>query len=649
MTLKSFTPSEDQIAKYTDAYFKKINSIFLYMLLVFYFLGIAIAFYYQNFLLSISMGFASLMLFIITKKIFPCTSTIYKNVAGISLALFYLQYTLQTYGSFYIHFVFFLYLITLTMFQDWKVLFSFFFAGMLINLGGLLINFTGHGNSTLYFTQSVYQEMTIGEWIITYLIDCVHFVICIFTANYLKNQNLKNIKSTIYLEDQLNIEANTQLAFNISQNNLDSEYKLNKNDVIGKALFNMRENLKNIYEKNSINQWINDGISTITESLIDNNNVEELANNVLNKIVTYIGALQACFYIISENEAKNNIEHLEMVGNYGCSAEEKEKLNKVLLGESLIGEAAIQKKSILIENPPEDYIHINSGLGKAKPVNIIIVPLKFHDALHGIIEIASFQKLKKYEVEFLETVAEKIAISLNAAKSKFKTNQLLKDAHLLNEQLKSQEEAMRLNMEIMSSTQSEIARINSEMEGTLAAINMSLITVELKTDGTIININKNFKDLTGYSFQDVRGTKFNHYFVEKTDNDFWEEILKNTIKSGMFLIKAKNNDEKCIRGIFSIINSQKKDSGKIFLLCADVTDEKNNQAKLKETLTLYEEKEDQLNRMEAKMHNQMEYLNSKIEAESEQKDELHQLLQQKNEQILALESEILSLQKEKHK
>ncbi|UZR93235.1 GAF domain-containing protein [Chondrinema litorale] len=532
------------------------------------------------------------------------------------------------------------------MFQNWKVLLTFFIAGLFINSGSILTDYIHTTNNIEYYSQNIYKELSTTEWIITYLFDCTHFLLCVFTANYLKRQNLKNIKNSIYLEDQLNIEVNTQLAYNISQNNLDSEYELKKNDLIGKALFNMRENLKNIHEENKINHWINNGISAITESLIDSNHIEELADNILNKIVNYIDALQACFYIIAETENITETAHLDLIGSFGCSADEKEKFKSFLVGESLVGEAAQQNKSIIIDNPPEDYVHINSGLGQAKPVCIIIIPLKFQNSLQGIIEISSFKKFKEYEIRFLETIAEKIAISLNSAKAKFKTNQLLKEAQQLNNQLKTQEEAMRLNMDIMSSTQSEIARINSEMEGTLAAINMSLVTVELETDGTIINVNTNFKKLTSYTFQDIRGTNFNHYFVDKTKSDFWSEILNDTIKTGVFLILDKQADEKWIKGIFTVINNQQGKPGKIFLMCYDVTDEKNNQIKLEETLTLYEEKEQQLNRMEAQMRNQIKYMNTKIEEESEQSTMLKQLLQQRNEQIKALESELLTFKKD---
>ncbi|MBT30851.1 MAG: hypothetical protein CMO01_14430 [Thalassobius sp.] len=645
MTFSDFIPPEEKVEQFTNSYFKKINSIFFYMLLVFYFLGIALAFYFHNFVLALVMGFLNITMFIGVKEIFPPRSTFYKYVSGVTLALFYLQYTVQSYGHFYVHFVFFLYLTALIMFQNWKVLLTFFIAGLFINSGSLITDYINTSNNIEYFSQNIYKELSTTEWIITYLFDFIHFILCVFTANYLKKQNLKNIKNTIYLEDQLNIEANTQLAYNISQNNLDSEFELKKNDLIGKALYNMRENLKNIHEENNINHWINNGISSITESLIDSNHIEELADNILNKIVNYIDALQACFYIVAEPDDKSEDVHLDLIGNYGSSADEKEKFKSFFLGESLVGEAAQQKKSIIIDNPPEDYVHINSGLGKAKPECIIIIPLSFQNSLQGIIEISSFKKFKEYEIRFLETIAEKIAISLNSAKSKFKTNQLLKEAQQLNNQLKTQEEAMRLNMEIMSSTQSEIARINSEMEGTLAAINMSLVTVELKIDGTIINVNTNFKKLTGYAFQDIRGTNFSHYFVEKTKTEFWKDILRDTIKTGVFLILDNSFNEKWIKGIFTVINNQQGEPGKIFLMCYDVTDEKNNQIKLEEALTLYEEKEQQINRMEAQMRNQLKYMNTKIDEESEQSTELKQLLQQKNEQIKALETELLTFKK----
>ena len=632
MTLEEFVPSKEKVEIFTNSYFKKINSIFYYGLLVFYFLGIAIAFYYENLLLAVVMGAINLAIFYISKAVFPPSSSINKHMASISMAMFYLQFTIQSYGDFYIRFVFFLSMTALILFQDWKVLFSFYITGMLINLGKIIFDFTGLlDQDTVFYTQAVYNEITPGEWLIAFSFAFIQFLISVLSASYLRKQTLKNAKNALYLQEQLNVEANTQLAYDITHGQLDTPYELNENDAMGKALVEMRDNLKNIREQNRVSQWLNAGAAEISEILINSNSIEELSENVLQKIVKYMNAQQATFYVL-------NKEQLEMTGAYGCSAQLKESNRIFQIGEGVIGEVAQQKETFLIENPPEDFVSISSGLGEAKPMSIIVVPLKFQENMQGVLEVASFKSFKKYEQEFLESVSEKIATSLNSVKSKYRTNQLLKDAQVLNEQLKSQEEEMKVNMEMMAQTQNEIARINAEMEGTLAAINLSFISVEMDGKGTIKNLNKNWVEATGLSLKDLEKTTFDTLFSSLEDSAFWQDVLQHKNCNEEFSLKGKDNKEIWVRGIFTTIKNRKDANEKILLLGYDVTEEKLSSIKLEASFEQTRKQTEQLKDQEEEMHANMEILQMAVKQSEEKANSLQQLLQQKEEEIKALQA-----------
>ena len=45
------------------------------------------------------------------------------------------------------------------------------------------------------------------------------------------------------------------------------------------------------------------------------------------------------------------------------------------MGEGLVGQAAFEKQRILLQNAPDDYITINSGLGESKPMQIVVLPI----------------------------------------------------------------------------------------------------------------------------------------------------------------------------------------------------------------------------------------------------------------------------------
>jgi transcriptional regulator with GAF, ATPase, and Fis domain len=127
---------------------------------------------------------------------------------------------------------------------------------------------------------------------------------------------------------------------------------------------------------------------------------------------------------------------------------------------------------------PKNYIHITSGLGQAIPTNIIIVPLLFNGNFYGAFEIASFHKLERYQIEFLERVSEHIAAEISTRSSVTNTEKLLSDSQELTQQLRSKEEEMRQHMEELTATQEEMNRKQSELSSVFAAINNTVASVE---------------------------------------------------------------------------------------------------------------------------------------------------------------------------
>jgi methyl-accepting chemotaxis protein len=78
-------------------------------------------------------------------------------------------------------------------------------------------------------------------------------------------------------------------------------------------------------------------------------------------------------------------------------------------GEGLIGQAAAGGRSLYVDDVPEGYIKIVSGLGSASPKYLLIVPVKNEANVIGVIEIASFTPISEDQRKFTEESAQLIA------------------------------------------------------------------------------------------------------------------------------------------------------------------------------------------------------------------------------------------------
>ena len=80
-----------------------------------------------------------------------------------------------------------------------------------------------------------------------------------------------------------------------------------------------------------------------------------------------------------------------------------------LPGEGLIGQAAVEKRTILVEHVPPGYLKITSGLGEAPPAHVIVLPVLFEGRVLGVIELAAFQPFTQIHKDFLDQITDIIA------------------------------------------------------------------------------------------------------------------------------------------------------------------------------------------------------------------------------------------------
>ncbi|MDP4267565.1 MAG: GAF domain-containing protein, partial [Bacteroidota bacterium] len=255
------------------------------------------------------------------------------------------------------------------------------------------------------------------------------------------------------------LREKAEFARKIGEGELEAEYKAaSEKDVLGNSLIEMRKSLLEAAAAEKIRKsedtkrnWATNGLAQIGEILrkteADDNT---LYFNITSYIVKYLDCNQGGLFIINNENEKD--EHLELVAMYAFN-KKKYISKRVEIGEGLLGTCVLEKDTIYMTEVPDNYIEITSGLGKANPRSILIVPLKLNDSVHGVLELASFKEIEKYQIEFVEKLAESIASTISNVKINIRTKLLLEQSQRQTEQLKSQEEEMRQNLEELTATQ----------------------------------------------------------------------------------------------------------------------------------------------------------------------------------------------------
>jgi len=168
--------------------------------------------------------------------------------------------------------------------------------------------------------------------------------------------------------------------------------------------------------------------------------LKTVSKTVLSELAPLVNVQHGVFYIM--NKSAGTEVRLQMLSSYAY----KEQTNipkEWKVGEGLVGQSALEKKRILLTDVPHDYIHITSGLGAAKPLNIMVVPMIFEGDVKGVLELASFTPYSTTQQGFLDHLAISIGIVINTIEINMRTDELLKQSQTLTEELQSQQEELR--------------------------------------------------------------------------------------------------------------------------------------------------------------------------------------------------------------
>jgi signal transduction histidine kinase/CheY-like chemotaxis protein/HAMP domain-containing protein len=247
-------------------------------------------------------------------------------------------------------------------------------------------------------------------------------------------------------------------------------------DTINQMIFN----LKATTLRNQEQDWLKSNLAKFTQMLQGQKELNSVTKKILSELATVVTAQHGLFYILQEDEQFMDSK-LNLIASYAY-IRRKNSPTQYAMGEGLIGQVALEKERMLLTNVPKDYIRITSGLGDAKPQNVIILPVLFEDQLKAVIELASLDTFSQTHLDFLEGLTESIGIVLNTIESNSRTEELLVQSQSLAGELKSQQEVLKNTNEELEEKAVLLANQKEEVELKNQEVEVARKALEEKAD-----------------------------------------------------------------------------------------------------------------------------------------------------------------------
>ncbi|WNG41793.1 HAMP domain-containing protein [Archangium violaceum] len=235
-------------------------------------------------------------------------------------------------------------------------------------------------------------------------------------------------------------------------------------------------NLKETTQKNTEQDWLKTNLAKFSGMMQGQKNLEAVSRLIMSELTPLVSAHHGAFFLM---DSEDGAPVAKLTSSYAYR-ERKNVANRFRLGESLVGQCALEKKTILLTHVPADYIRITSGLGEASPLNVIVLPVLFEGEVKAVIELASFHPFSAIHQIFLDQLTESIGVVLNMIMANMRTEELLRQSQSLANELQSQSRELTQQQEELKRSNSALEAQALELEEKAKLLEQQNIKVEEK-------------------------------------------------------------------------------------------------------------------------------------------------------------------------
>ncbi len=221
--------------------------------------------------------------------------------------------------------------------------------------------------------------------------------------------------------------------------------------------------------------WQTVGQALLNKQMRGEQTLTALADNVIRQLCQYLDAQVGALYMLQSDSPME--QTLLRVGSYAYTRRHVTG-DTFALGEGLVGQAALEKRVLILEVAPADCLLLRSGMGEVTPRTIVAIPFLFADEVIGVIELATLGQFIPEQIQFLEVAMENVAIAFHTAQARRRIDELLmqtqqqteelqlqgEELRATNEELEAQAESLRASETRLREKQTELEMSNAELE-----------------------------------------------------------------------------------------------------------------------------------------------------------------------------------------
>ncbi|MFE2015812.1 HAMP domain-containing protein [Streptomyces sp. NPDC059491] len=215
----------------------------------------------------------------------------------------------------------------------------------------------------------------------------------------------------------------------------------------------MVESLRATTRSNEDQDWLQTNLARVTGLLQGTRSLPEIAELIMAEVPPLVSAQYGAFFVAGDGEHGTE---LVMTASYGSPDGPDAPPRRFHLGQSLVGQAARDRRALLVEQVPDGYATIASGTGSGEPSTLVVLPIVVEEQVLGALEFASLHPFTGLRRDFLDRFVDSFGAVLSSLLANLRTDELLGQYRRLADELRSRSKELQ-------SRQKELQQSNAEL------------------------------------------------------------------------------------------------------------------------------------------------------------------------------------------
>lgn len=285
------------------------------------------------------------------------------------------------------------------------------------------------------------NKLEIWLYSLLFLLSCISIIISL----YISNSITKTIKNVIQAIKSIS-----------SKEKITERIHVNSHDEIKDLAYTTNHLLDEISKR----EWLQTELAELILMYQGVSSIEMLGNKILSGMIQKTQTSCGAFYVREE------IEDTVYYVKKASFAEQGADIGKqsIKMGEGLIGQSALEKKSFILRDIPEEFRYVTTGLLEIRPKNLLVIPILFEDEVIAVMELVSVTEISDLHQELIQQTIDNLGLTIHSIMGRMRIQTLLHESQAMTEELQVQSEELQTQAEELQMQAEELRTTNEQLE-----------------------------------------------------------------------------------------------------------------------------------------------------------------------------------------